>query len=79
MGSKSSKDDDDPAAPSTGMTIAIVVQSFLILFLVGFLIWFAFFHKKKHGNNDITDAMKTISIPTKRIRLRNFYGVNGHL
>lgn len=61
MGSKSSKDDNS-AAPSTGMTIAIVVQSVLILFLVGFLIWFAFFHKKKH---DITDAMKTISIPTK--------------
>ena len=63
MGAKNSK--DDPGAPSTGMTIVIVVQSVLVLALVGFLIWFAFFHKKK-GADDAADAMKTISIPTKK-------------
>lgn len=65
MGDDSS---DNPTAPSTGMTIVIVVQSMLVLALVCFLIWFAFFHKKNSstsGNNDITDAMKTIRIPAK--------------
>jgi hypothetical protein len=63
MGAESSK--DEAGSPSTGMTIVIVVQSVLVLALVGFLIWFAFFHKKG-GGDDAADAMKTISIPTKK-------------
>jgi hypothetical protein len=61
MGAKSSKDSD---SPSTGMVIVIVVQSLLVLALVGFLIWFAFYHKK--GGEDAIDAMKTIAVPIKK-------------
>jgi flagellar basal body-associated protein FliL len=63
MGAKNSK--DDPASPSTGMTIVIVVQSLLVLALVGFLIWFAFFHKKESGD-EAADAMKTIAVPLRK-------------
>jgi len=63
MGGGNSKK-DNPSGPSTGMTIVIVVQSVLVLALVAFLIWFAFFHKKG-GADDAADVMKTITIPKK--------------
>lgn len=60
MGSKTSKDE----SPSTGMVIAVAVQSFLVLFLVGFLIWYVFIHKKKSGGDvsASTDSFKPISM-----------------
>jgi hypothetical protein len=58
-------DTDNPSAPSTGMMIAIAVQSALVMFLVGFLIWYVLFHKQ--GTDIATDTIKTIEVPTQAL------------
>lgn len=56
--------DRNSGKPSTGFIIAIVAQSVAILFLIGFLVWFAFIRKNKDslGGGGIDASTRTVPI-----------------
>lgn len=58
------KEDDKP---STGMAIAVAVQSLIVFFLVGFLIWYVFFHKKKGTGASLPDVDMSDAVPMRTV------------